>query len=163
MALTANQLSLPPLTRTFKDREEKQTLNGTNMESMKVSNKIHSLKSVLDALDLIPEYDKKLEDEHFRNTNTDMFKNKKNNLDKEKDKNKQSITASLEEINKFNHSIMRNNLWGNSMNNKPKPNTANKMPIKPDTKELEKEMGKTIVNVKLPRSRHLTKVGKMKK
>ena len=162
MALTANQLSLPPLMKkAFKD--EKNTLMGSNMDSMKVSNKIASLTSVLDALDCMPEYDKKLEDEHFRSTNTDMFKNKKNLVDQEKDKFKESITASLEEINKFNHSIMKNSLWGHNLMNKPKPNTANKLPVKPDTKELEKEMGKTIVNTKLPRSRHLTKVGKLKK
>ena len=111
----------------------------------------------------MPEYEQKLEDEHFRSTNTDIFKNKKNLVEKEKDIFKESMTASLEEINKFNHSIMRNNLWGQNLLNKPKPNTANKLPIKPDTKELEREMGKTIVNTKLPRSRHLTKLDKMKK
>jgi hypothetical protein len=81
----------------------------------------------------------------------------------QKERTKETINASLEEINKFNHSIMRNNLWGQGLLNKQKPNTANKIPVKPDQKELEKEMGKTIVNTKLPRSRHLTKVGKMKK
>lgn len=162
MALTANQLSLPPLfKKTLKDEKNSQMIS--NYDSIKVSNKIHSLTNVLDALDQMPEYDKNLEDEHFRSTNTDMFKNKKNVNDQEKEKNKESINASLEEINKFNHSIMRNILWGERLVNKPKPNTANKMPVKPDQKELEKEMGKTIVNTKLPRSRHFSKVEKMKK
>ena len=162
MAQTANQLSLPQLMKnTFK--EDKQSTIKSKMDSMKVSNKIASLRSVLDALDQMPEYEQKLEDEHFRSTNTDIFKNKKNLIEKEKDIFKESMTAYLEEINKFNHSIMRNNLWGQNLLNKPKPNTANKLPIKPDTKELEREMGKTIVNTKLPRSRHLTKLDKMKK
>lgn len=162
MAQTANQLSLPPLLKkTIKD--DKSSQMNSNMDTIKVSNKIQSLTSVLDALDQMPEYDKRLEDEHFRSTNSDLFKNKKAPAELEKEKFKENINASLEEINKFNHSIMRNTLWGHGLMNKPKPNTANKIPFKPDQKELEKEMGKTIVNTKLPRSRHLAKVEKMKK
>lgn len=162
MALTANQLSLPPLLKKTIN-EDKNSNMTNNVDTIKLSHKINSLTNVFDALDQMPEYDKNLEDEHFRSTNIDMFKNKKNMVDQEKEKYKESINASLEEINKFNHSIMKNIMWGQGMVNKPKPNTANKLPVKPDQKELEKEMGKTIVNTKLPRSRHFSKVGKMKK
>jgi DNA phosphorothioation-dependent restriction protein DptG len=162
MALTANQLSLPPLLkRTMK--EEKNSQSNNNFDSIKVSQKINSLTNVLDALDQMPEYDKNIENEQFRSTNTDMFKSRKNLTEQEKEKFKESINASLEEINKFNHSIMKNMMWGQGSQNKQKPNTANKMPIKPDQKELEKEMGKTIVNTKMPRSRHFSKIEKMKK
>ena len=161
MALTANQLSLPQITKKSL-KEDKNNLSN-NIDSIKVNNKIGSLTTVLDALDQMPEYEKKLEDEHFRNTNSDMFKNKKNIIEQEKDKNKDLINASLEEINKFNHSIMKNSLWGQSLGSKNKPSTANKIPIKPDAKEFEREMGKTIYNTKMPRSRHLSKVDKMKK
>lgn len=162
MALTANQLSLPPLLkRTIK--EEKSNQSNSNLDSIKVNHKINSLTNMLDALDQMPEYDKNLENEQFRNTNTDMFKSRKNLTEQEKEKFKESINASLEEINKFNQSIMRNISWGQGVQNKEKPNTANKLPIKPDQKELEKEMGKTIVNTKMPRSRHFSKIDKMKK
>ena len=161
MALTANQLSLPPLLkRTMK--EEKNNQSNSNFDSIKVSQKINSLTNVLDALDQMPEYDKNIENEQFRSTNTDMFKSRKNLTEQEKEKFKESINASLEEINKFNHSIMKNMMWGQGGQNKPKPNTANKMPIKPDQKELEKEMGKTIVNTKMPRSRHFSKIEKIR-
>jgi hypothetical protein len=162
MAQTANQLSLPPLIkRTIK--EDKNNLTNSNFNSIKVNHKISSLTNVLDALDQMPEYDKNIENEQFRSTNTDMFKSRKNVSENEKEKFKESMNASLEEINKFNHSIMKNMMWGQGGLNKTKPNTANKIPIKPDQKELEKEMGKTIVNTKMPRSRHFSKIEKMKK
>ena len=120
-----------------------------NTDSLKISNKIMgTLKSTLDSLDLIPDYYEKAYD----NNNVDIFKKRKNYLEEKKDFHHKLISTSLEEINKFNFSIMKNRGWGQTGVDSLKLDEP-KTHFRPDKKELEKELGKKIVNTKLPRSR----------
>jgi hypothetical protein len=123
------------------------------MDSIKLSNKLTmSLKSTLDALDLIPEYDEKICDDDggamINNYGGNILINSKLG----KNNNEYDDKESLEAINKFNYSILRNTYWGSSAG-KGGANPKGKKHFKPDQKELEKEMGLNILNTKLPRSR----------
>jgi hypothetical protein len=136
-----------------------------SMDNLKLSNKLTmSLKSTLDHLDYIPEYEEKLyeDEESMKNLGGKLIKDIR--IKKSDDKDKEIIekqNASLELINKFNYSIIRNSQWGtNSVgglkDSNSNQNTAMGEPvkkIKPNRKELEKEMGIYIVKTKLPRSR----------
>lgn len=119
-------------------------------DSIKLNNRNISLRMVIDNLDLIPE----IEDNNLlygKVNNTNLFRNLKD--DKNKNNNKY-----LEEINSFNETILKNSSWGNSnmkINNKDQSEIN--YPIKPDKREIEKEVGKSVYNTKLPRNRMLTK------
>jgi len=141
------------------------------IDSIKVNTKYGSLKSALDSLELIPEYE---EGGEGKVVNNDLFKERRKS-DQEKDEEKQKIEASLEEINKFNSMIMKNSQWGSSIPAKSGNKKITNIPLKPNHKELERELGtynniiifinifliflgKSIVNTKLPRARQLSKV-----
>lgn len=108
-----------------------------NNDSLKLNYNIKtSLKGVLDALDMYPDYD---ENEGLNLNNVDIFKKRKNYLDI-KSKEKDRISNSQEEINKFNFNIIRNNQWG-QQSNVSKTGDAVRIPIKPTKKDLERELG----------------------
>ena len=111
-----------------------------------------TLKSNLDILDLIPEYD----ENDYSNNNIDIFKKRKTYLQEQKEQEKRKLTNDLEDIDKFNIKIIKNNQWGNISQEKSKNFNLFKKPSKPDRKELEKELGKKIVSIKMPRSRILS-------
>ena len=109
------------------------------LPSIKVNTKYGSLKSALDALELIPEYEER---EQEKVVNNDLFKERRKS-DQQKDEEKQKMEASLEEINKFNSMIMKNSQWGSSITNAKSGNKkSSNIPNKPDQKELERELGR---------------------
>ena len=110
-----------------------------------------SLKSALDSLDLIPEY----EENRLESNNIDIFKRRKNYLQEKKELDKKLISSSLDEINKFNYNILKNKGWGQSAIDRLKLEEP-KIYYTPNKKELERELGQNIVNKKLPRSRIIT-------
>jgi hypothetical protein len=142
-----------------------------------------SLRMAMDTLDLIPEFEESgIEGENAKKLhNTNLFKkpetaiNKKvnylnkNNFDNKNYKNNRNNNNSnnsniqnnedLEEINKFNNAILKNAHWGEA--GKPghsEESAKNYLFHKPDKKEIEREIGKSIYNTKLPRARLLTKI-----
>ena len=119
-------------------------------DSIKLNNRNTSLRMAIETLDLIPEN----EDNNLlygKINNTNLFKNLKD----EKNKNDNKY---LEEINSFNETILKNSSWGNSnMKTNNKDESQINYPIKPDKREIEKEVGKSVYNTKLPRNRMLTK------
>jgi hypothetical protein len=136
-----------------------------SMDNLKLSNKLTmSLKSTLDHLDYIPEYEEKLyeDEESMNNLGGRLMRDIK--IKKSDDKEREIIdkqNASLELINKFNYSILRNSQWGSNSIAGIKDGNLNHnsvigepvKKVKPNRKELEKEMGIYIVKTKLPRSR----------
>jgi len=67
------------------------------------------------------------------NTFMDIYKRKKIDTSKSND---------LEEINRFNLSIIKNNKWGTDSFNKGRIEPKTRLVIKPSQKALEKELGK---------------------
>lgn len=119
-------------TKNFVTKNTHNSMN--NMETMKLSNKLTiSLKSTLDVLDLIPEYEEKNYEDYLNNN--DILKNRKN-------EEKKDEGGSLDDINRFNFSIIKNQQWGNNNGGKISNSSFAKHPIRPNRKELEREMGK---------------------
>jgi len=108
------------------------------LASIKVNTKYGSLKSALDTLELIPEFEER---DQEKVVNNDLFKERRKS-DQQKDEEKQKMEASLEEINKFNSMIMKNSQWGSSMPTKSGNKKSSNIPNKPDHKELERELGR---------------------
>jgi hypothetical protein len=143
-------LSLPKIT----ENPNKILTNTTG--SIKLNTKYGTLKSALDGLDLIPEFDEivspdKIEKEDLNNSN--LFKKTKMGKMEQSENNTEGYIRSLEEINKFNLSIVKNPAWGAG---KSKINTDkynNKTFYKPSRKDVEREVGKNVAETKLPRSR----------
>lgn len=108
-------------------------------ESIRMTNKMTtSLKTVLDKLDLVPELDEKLAEEDIsKNENNYSFM--KNPRARKFQKFKS--VSDLEEINKFNFSIINNQKWGLESLNIRK-NDSRKLNIqKPNKLTLAKELG----------------------
>lgn len=102
-----------------------------------------NLKNTIDTLDLIPEIDEKLgaePDVNQKNSFMNIFKRKK--FDNTK-------SADLEEINRFNLSIINNNRWGLDSLSKARDEPKRRTVIKPSQKELEKEVGNYLINLNL--------------
>ena len=120
-----------------------QFLNNTLMnnveEGIKLTNKeTLNLRNTMDSLDLIPELDEKINAEpgiNQKKTFMDIFGRKR--LEQMKIKN-------LEEINKFNVSIINNSKWGEDSMNKGKVEAGNRSVYKPTLKELERTIGDLI-------------------
>lgn len=135
--------SLPRL--TLNSNKEKIIAPKNFNEGISVSKGLQtSLKNTLDKLDLIPEYDNKVNDMMFRFSNQNLFKSMKtfgNSIVEIKEKEK---VNNFESINKFNYSIVNSISWGREMiNTKSKSIDMNltKMPSKPNIKGIEKELG----------------------
>ncbi len=116
----------------------------SQVNNIKVNTKVGSLKNTLESLDQIVEFE---EHENESVNNANFFKQTKIK-DKINDYQK-----SLEDINKFNFSIIKNAQWGanNTIGQNQKHDNITK--YKPDLKEIEREVGKNIVQTKLPRAR----------
>lgn len=113
-----------------------------------------SLRMHLEKLDLIPEFEENEKDRKKLN-NENLFK-KKNPY-----KSKLNINEAndLNEMNKFNNEIITDSKWGSTAKRKEGEDHFNtKQFTKPNKKNVEKELGKNIVNTKIPRARLLTKV-----
>lgn len=134
-------------------------------EGIRITNKMTtSLKTALDKLDLVPELDEKLAEENpIRNENNFNFMKNPRTRKFQKFKS----VSDLEEINKFNFSIINNQKWGLESLNLKKSDSRKLNVQKPTRQTLAKELGKisyfylifiglNIVNTKLPRSRILT-------
>ena len=119
------------------DQTGKSLHQSMQIDSIKVNTKYGSLKSALDALELIPEYE---EQNQEKIVNSDLFKERRKS-DQGKDEEKEKIEASLEEINKFNSMIMKNSQWGSSVPSKAGNKKSTNIPSKPNQKELERELG----------------------
>jgi hypothetical protein len=105
---------------------------------IKLSNKMTmSLKSTLDALDLIPEYEEKIDE--LNNNAINILRNRRNYISSMDDT---SNKDGMEEINKFNLSIIKNNQWGNYNGPKKQFFDYLKSPVKPNKREIERELGK---------------------
>lgn len=113
-------------------------------EGIRLSHKVSmNLKNTIDTLDLIPEIDEKLgaePDVNQKNSFMNIFKRKK--FDNTK-------SADLEEINRFNLSIINNNRWGLDSLSKARDEPKRRTVIKPSQKELEKEVGNYLINLNL--------------
>lgn len=153
------ELSLPLVNnRNLKSSLPNYPSNTKIFDSLRISTKLTgTLKMALDSLDLIPEYN----ENHYEIYNIDIFKRRKNYLEEKKDSDKKLISSSLDQINKFNYSIMRNKGWGQSAMERLKLEEPKEY-FKPDRKELEHELGQKIVNTKLPRSRIISSLNKIK-
>jgi len=105
-------------------------------EGITLSHKVTmNLKNTIDSLELIPELEEKFALEpnlEQKNTFMDIFRRRKIANSKLND---------LEEINKFNLSIINNNKWGSDSLNKGRLEPMRRIMIKPSKKELEKELG----------------------
>lgn len=108
-----------------------------NMDTIKLSNKLTmSLKTTIDALDIITEYEEKMYEENLNMV--DILKQRR-----EEDKTHENA---LEDINQFNLSIIKNTQWGVHPAGKLRKNNEEGKPfVKPNRKELEREMG--ILNI----------------
>jgi len=139
---TRDNNSLPLLnSKKNLDHSMKSNLHNSQFhtnDSIKVNAKYGSLKSALDSLDLIPEYEEKDDD---KINNNDLFKDKKKiNLDEIEENEK--IEQSLEEINKFNSMIIKNATWGSAVAAKGMGKVGGeKLPLKPSIKKMEQELG----------------------
>lgn len=146
------EINLPPINNrnhTLLLQTTTTPLTNNTIESLKISRKINgTLKSTLDSLDLIPEYNENA----YESNNIDIFKKRKVYLNDKKDFQRTLISTSLDKINQFNYSIMKDSGWGQSGAESLKVEQP-KMHYKPNRKKLEKELGQKIVNTKLPRSR----------
>ena len=141
------------ITDPNKSIKSQYSLNG----SIKVNNKFGvSLKNALDGLDLIPEYEENISLDNPDDPDEDV--NNSNIFKKTKKDTNEEYGRSMEEINKFTYSIIKNSGWGNNTSSKlPKDQFISSMkdkgPHKPDQREIEMEVGKNITKTKLPRSR----------
>jgi hypothetical protein len=113
------------------------------------SSKVPNLKLAIEQLDLIPEHEEKEEDENKIN-NINLFKNFK--IDKEK---VQILENKLDDINTFNNTIMSTKNWGENTlkTDNNKDIMENTHYFKPNRKIFEKELGRSILDTKLPRAR----------
>ena len=111
-------------------------ISNTIEEGIRLSNKeTINLQTTMNSLELIPELDEKLNAEpgiSQKKTFMDIFGKKR--IDQIKMKN-------LEEINKFNLSIINNAKWGEDSKNSGKVELGNRSVNKPTLKELEKTIG----------------------
>jgi len=127
-------------------------------DSIRVNNRLKTtLKNALDALDVMPEYEEEEEEAPVNNA-VDIFKKRKTYLD-QREKEKDVMYSSLDEMNKFNYNIIKNNQWG-QQTYANKAGESVRVPVKPSKKDLEKELGKSVVNKKMPRSRISTNLMK---
>ena len=116
--------------------------------SIKMNNKIGgTLKSALEGLDEIMEN----EEINPQENNEDILQS--DPFKKTKRDDKENYMRSLEEINKFNSSIVNNAQWGANTLRGHFERGGNNTHFKPDLKDIEREVGKNIVKTKLPRSR----------
>lgn len=98
-----------------------------------------SLKTILDKLDIVPELDEKLtreDPEKFKN-NFNLMKNPRN-----RKLQKFRSISDLEEINKFNFSIINNQKWGLESLNLRKSDPIKINIHKPTRQTLLKELSK---------------------
>jgi hypothetical protein len=123
-------------------------------ESLKISSRYaNGLKTTFDSLYIIPELGEKIA-EASKNAN-----NLSGLIMKEKIKlhygsrSDRGNSEPLDVINKFNLSIIKNPKWGTYDEDHVRILNNRKHPRKMKKDELEKEIGKNIFNVKLPRSR----------
>jgi hypothetical protein len=109
-------------------------------ESIRINNKMTiSLKTILDKLDIVPELDEKLtreDPEKFKN-NFNLMKNPRN-----RKLQKFRSISDLEEINKFNFSIINNQKWGLESLNLRKSDPIKINIHKPTRQTLLKELSK---------------------
>ena len=147
-----------------KELNEENLLNTNNFIKIHNTNGIMvntkygtSLRIAMEKLDLIPEYEeKKIDGVEKIINNTNLFLKKKKITEEDLNNGNK-----LEDINKFNNSILKNTNWGLNDANKPyspEDNIRNTQFFKPDKKEIEREIGKNVYNTKLPRARLLTKI-----
>ena len=154
---SSNQLTLPLVSSSkIESRNQKNTslLNSQSfnrsIDTMIISNKLtRTLKSTLEGLDLIPNYD----ESNYENNNIDIFKKRKTYLQQQKDLQNSILNNNLEDINKFTLNIINNENWGLNNTDNIKSKKVSKRPVKPDIKELEREVGVKVVKSKMPRSR----------
>jgi len=110
-------------------------------DEIRLSQKVTiSLKNTIDPLDLIPGFDDKFSvkaNNEQINSFMDIFK-------RGKYENKLRLNG-LDEINKFNVSILNNTKWGSDTQNKEKFESKRRQILKPTLKELEKEVGNNII------------------
>jgi len=141
--------------------------NGINNPNMSMIRSKGNLRSAMESLDLIPEKDE-IENLIANNiNNTNLFKNNTSSF-KSSQKGRygeDSGTAkSLDEVNLFTKTILGTINWGDSytvVSNNNKESVENTTYFKPHKKEFEREIGKSILNAKLPRSRLPTKAFEM--
>lgn len=125
----------------FDQTGKNSLIQSMQMDSIKVNTKYGTIKSALDALELIPEYEERDGD---KVNQEDLFKERKKS-DQVKEEEKQKVEAALEEINKFNSNIMKNQQWGTSAPTKTGNKKNINIPNKPNHKELERELGKILI------------------
>ena len=108
-----------------------------------------SLKSALDGLDQIMEFDENAYDLEDKLKTNNLFRRTfKNDTEK-----LEGGAHTLEEINKFNLSIVNNAQWGTNLSKGLPEKHDNQTHFKPDLKEIQREVGINIAKTKLPRSR----------
>lgn len=138
--------SLPKIQENLGSIKSQYAMTG----SIKMNTKYGSLKSALDGLDMIHEYEENISLENDDIKNTNLFKTKKGKTPEEE---QEAYLKSLEEINKFNFSIVKNSAWGTGASKRIIDKSENKTHVKPNFREIEREVGKNVAKTKLPRSR----------
>lgn len=132
-------LTLPAINQNKKnifEASNRSFQDTVSLEPIKFNTKYGSIKSALDSLEPIHEFEEK-QDEYDKVKNEDLFRNRRlNTIETDR------VDNSLDEINKFNSSIMRNTLWGSDLSKKSKSREHLLEPHKPKLKQLEAEIGK---------------------
>jgi len=129
---------------TNKSYLQSSKFDNSSETTMKISNKLtNSLKATFDILEYSPQYDNRKSLENNKDTNKiiNIYKKKNVNIQEQKDLEKKQISSSLDEINKFNFRILKNNNWGNDQVDKNNPELMRDFE-KPIKRELEYELGK---------------------
>lgn len=128
-------------------RNEKGLFQSSFNDSISVNKNLNvSLKSIIEKLEIVPNIVDHIES-NSTIYNKDIFKNAKNFFN-DKFNLKDRKTIDLEEMNRFNYSIMNDQSWGNlngnvvsRSKNKSIDLLSTKYPVKPNKKIFEKELG----------------------
>ncbi len=130
--------TLPSLNRR-KSKTENKEKNALPSDKV-IMSKYGNLKTALDALEPIHEFDEKNIDKDVI-INEDLFRTRKYApVETEPDLD----IHSLDKINEFNSTIMKNDAWGSEINKKSKYKQIIPTPHKPGLKNINSEVGKDI-------------------
>ena len=123
-----------------------------SVTTMKMNTKYGNIKTAMDALEQIQEFEEKANEGTIQHE--DIFKKKKYHTT---ETDPGSSISSLDEINRFNSSIIKNIQWGVDTGRRQKMEISEKKIIKPDLKEIEAELGNITSNFKLNNNIHLNR------
>ena len=129
------------------------------------SHKYSSIRTAIDNLDLLNEQDENVMNDQrsMKDVNMNLFEqmkrkkydNKTNTfyIESMRQYNNNSCELEFSEINNFTKTLMNTNQWGTKPHFREKPTHIMKHYIKPQQRDLQREIGINISKIKMPRSR----------